>query len=443
MSKKLGVETEKRMKKNLLDKTTMTNTLWSFFGKIIAMIFLVLLDVIAARLLSVDGYAEWVFFFSILTMLFYIGWMGINTSAKVYVSKSANICDRNKRIQAALILRLIISFGICFLIFLIVPHFAEYLGYPLKYPELKTLLEMAAVLVFFNSFTELFKEICIGLEEYKYLFILTISEYAGYFIYSALILFACKKVHAIPIGYFISGICILILGYYILKNKIGFRKEKVDAYCRNYMKNIMKYALPIAVISFGGLILIEMDTFMLGLLSTKREVATYSIAKNLCSKATHVNYALTIGTMTSFSVLTVENISEKRKKFKKISILNWSITVAISAVMLVLSVIAITIVYGKEYQMAGNVMRLLVPYYVLYSVSNFYSTFLDFRGKAHFRSICYMSIIIINLVLNYVLIPVWGAKGAAIATDISLIPYTIAVIIGTVLEFRHQLKTIG
>ena len=49
MSKKLGVETEKRMKKNLLDKTTMTNTLWSFFGKIIAMIFLVLLDVIAAR----------------------------------------------------------------------------------------------------------------------------------------------------------------------------------------------------------------------------------------------------------------------------------------------------------------------------------------------------------------------------------------------------------
>lgn len=420
-----------KLKNNSLIK----NTSYSLLGKIIAMLFLVLLDVIAARMLSVENYAEWVFFFSILTMLFYVGWMGINTSAKVYVSKCVEARERDNCIRASLMLRTVFSIIIAILIIIIMPRVAGYLGYPYKYPELKTLLCMAAILVFFNSFTEFFKEIFIGLQKYKNLFIITACEYGGYFLFSVIMLLYSSVVQSIALGYAVSGICIFFLGFFLLRNEIGFWYKNTDIHYKKYIAPVLKYAFPVAVISFGALILVEMDTFMLGLFSTKAEVANYSIAKSFCSKATHVNYALTVGTMTTFSVLTAENIIEKRKQFNKLNKINLLITFGISSVMVVFSTIAIVMLYGEEYRAAGTIMRLLVPYYALYSISNFYSTFLDFRGKATFRSICYISIIIINLALNYLLIPIYGAKGAAIATDISMVPYTVLVTIGAFKQF--------
>ena len=103
--------------------------------------------------------------------------------------------------------------------------------------------------------------------------------------------------------------------------------------------------------------------------------------------------------------------------------------------MFLFSTIAVSVFYGIEYKMAGVVMRFLIPYYALYSISNFYGSFLDFRQQAKFRSICFISVIVINLTLNYLLIPIYGAEGAAIATDISLIPYTLAVTVCAFLEF--------
>lgn len=431
---------KKAVIKKIMRSTILKNTSYSLAGKIIAMLFLALLDVLAARMLSIEGYAEWVFFFAILTMLFYVGWLGINASAKVYVSKGSNERDRDNCLRASLTLRFIASIAICMVIFLIVPGFAGYLGYPDKYTHLEILLEMAVVLVFFNSFTEFFKEVFIGLQSYKLLFAFTTCEYIGYFLFSAIFLSITRNVQAITFGYAVSGACMLILGFYFLNQKIGYQHKNTDFHYKEYIVPIVKYAIPIMVISFGGMILVEMDTFMLGLLSDKVEVAAYSIAKNLCSKAAHINYALTVGTMTTFSVLTADNIKEKTQQFKKIDMANIVITAGISLGMLIFSTIAITLIYGVEYLLSGIVMRYLVPYYALYSISNFYSMFLDFRGKAHFRSICYISIIVVNLILNYLMIPKYGAKGAALATDISIVPYTIMVAGGTFLEFYRWRK---
>lgn len=110
----------------------------------------------------------------------------------------------------------------------------------------------------------------------------------------------------------------------------------------------------------------------------------------------------------------------------------------ISAVMFLAGTMAVSALYGMEYRKAGVVMRFLIPYYVLYSISNFYGTFLDFREKAKFRSICFISVVVMNVTLNYLLIPVYGAKGAAVATDLSLVPYTIAVVVCAFVEFRKM-----
>ena len=316
------------------------------------------------------------------------------------------------------------------------PRLACYLGYPEKYPDLRWLLLFSAVLVFLNSFTELFKEIFMGIGSFKSLFWVTVVEYFGYFAFSFIGVLLLDDIRAIAIGYLIAGVLVEVVGWTILYRQNKNRLKLVDRSFGDVIFPILKYALPIALISLGGLILIEMDTFMLGMFSTKKNVATYSIAKNLCSKATHVNYALTVGVMTSFSVVTPENREEKRKEFNKAITMNIGITLVISACFLLFADIAVRILYGELYLRAAALLRLLVIYYALYGISNFFSSFLDFKNKAGIRSVFYMSVILINLVLNYIWIPRYGAIGAAVATDLSLVPYTIFVTVGALREWK-------
>lgn len=415
------------------------NISYSFLGKIIAMLFLTLLDVVAARLLGVDIYAEWVFFFSIATMLFYIGWSGINNSSKIFISKCKSDTEKINTLAATSLLRSAFSIFISLLIAYIMPHFAIRLGYPDKYPNLLWFLRFVPLMVFFNSFTEYFKELYMGFNRFKELFILTVAEYCGYFIFSVAGLLICRDVRLIAVGYLISGIVVSIVGWYMLIRDHKDLFYLLNKYFTQKIWPVARYAVPLVLVCFGGLILVEMDTFMLGLMSTKEDVAVYSIAKSLCSKATHVNYSLTVGVMTSFAIIDKENIQQKKRDFFKAVKMNTLVTAAVAICFQLFADLAVMILYGNEYSRTAGLLRLLTIYYVLYAISNFFSVFLNFRGQAGFRSICYMTIVVINFTLNYLWIPRYGAAGAAMATNLSLVPYTGLVIWQSIREWRESI----
>lgn len=416
--------------KNAVHDLSMGNVIYSLAGKIMAMALLILLDIFIARILTINDYAEWAFFFSILSMMFYFCRLGINVSTKIFIAKQQTRESINLYISAAMRLRIKTSILIGTIILFISQFLAQNLGYPTKYEHLNILMYIAGILAILNSFTEFFKEIFIGLNYFKELCVITILEYCGYLIGGAFWAFIFKSTVGIAIGYITSGIIVCFLELYLLRKK-GFTYIYTPKSISFIAKDIFKYALPMAVISFGGFILIELDTLMLGLLSTKYELSIYSIAKKICSKAAHVNYALALGVMTSFSIITPQNREEKKHKFYKISTLNTLIIIFISLLIYFGADFSIYLFYGKQYINAALIMKLLIPYYILFSISNLYSGFLDFQKKGTFRCMCYLTVILLNTILNYILIPIYGAKGAAIATAFSLLPYTIFMVIAT------------
>ena len=420
------------MFKGIFQNSIFKSASYTLCGKITAMLLYMAFDIACARILAPEEYAEWVFFYAVLTMMFYIGWCGINTSAKVFVSKESNREGTARIIRVSFLLRLIVSTVISVIFVSISAPFADFLGFPDKYPNLYRLCILAGLLIFFNSFSEFFKELFMGLGDFKKLCGITILEFAGYFLWSLMFLLIFRRVEAAALGYVCSGVVVFAFGIVCLRHisTAGIQPRKEDEYCLT-VKKILEYAIPIVISSIGGMILVEMDTFMLGVLSTKAQVANYGIAKNLCSKATHVNYALTVGCMTSFSILTVENIKEKRSKLLKTSNCNLLISLSVVGTFLVLGTFMITLMYGGEYQEAGRILKYLTPYYFMYSVSTFFATFLDFQGKAKARSICYCTVVVLNLCLNLLFIPRFGAVGAAVATSLSLVPYTVLVVIIT------------
>lgn len=400
-------------------------------AKIVAMLFAFMLDILLARILGVDDYAEWTFFYTTVTMMYYLAWFGINSSVKVLVSKQTTDLDTGVCIRAGLILRTLVSLIFSVAILACSKQIAIIFGYPEKYSNLLFLYKCAGAMVFLNSFAEFFKELNIGLQKYKNLFWVTLNEFGWNFLFGALGACLFKSVIGVAWGYLFSGIIILIAGFTGM-GKIRYDRKTNGIKCRRMLKEIFRYALPLAVTGIGGMILTEMDTFMLGIISTKQQVSIYSIAKQLCSKAAHINYALATGTLTSLSVISAADREAKTAELKKISNVNLMITGFVSAAFIIAGPFAIRILYGNAYQGAGTILVWLVPYYILYSISTFFSMFLDFQGKAGVRSISYCLVLMINFILNWMLIPKYGAVGASIATGMSLLPYALIVLIITV-----------
>lgn len=59
-------------------------------------------------------------------------------------------------------------------------------------------------------------------------------------------------------------------------------------------------------------------------------------------------------------------------------------------------------------------------------------------GHAKIRALWFISVIVINFSLNYLLIPKYGATGAAVATIASIIPYTIYCIYDVWKIFKNK-----
>lgn len=428
----------------LLSTEKYQNIFWSMVSKGIITILYFIGDILTARMLSISEYGEWAFFYSVVSIMFWIGWFGLNISAKIYAARCGeNEKLRSKYIKIALRVRIIIS-SIFFLVFLIsASPLAKNLGYPQKYVNLKMLLIIGCFMTFANSLNEFYKEQFLGMNKFVKITILAIAEYGGYVVFSLIGILIFHNSIGVAVGYLAALIISAIVGKLMLDTEYD-RKIKVDkCESRQKSKEVFKYAMPILIISFGALILLEMDTLMLGMFGEKEDIALYSIAKKIVSKAVSVNDAFCAGVIVTFAVITPKNVLEKEKEYKKLIKENTLLTLIITIGMLVVGPLLIKFMYGSEYSYASRLLILLLPYYVITALSHFFASIMDFQNLAKERSWYFFSTIAINFILNILLIPRWNSLGAAIATIVSVIPYAVLTFMSNLRMFRKYKKRRG
>ena len=212
-----------------------------------------------------------------------------------------------------------------------------------------------------------------------------------------------------------------LIGSYLLYAKF-YRKNKIYAE-NDFVNKILKYSIPLFFISVGFLIATEVDTVMLGLFSTDAEVGTYAVAKQIIIKLPHISLAMVMGTMPVFAKLNEDNKEELKKLFFKLLRTNALIFAIIAIGIVFLSRIFVPLIFGVEYNSSVLPLQILTIYLVGFSFSIFLSTFLDYQGLAKKRAVNLSVSMVLNIVLNLILIPDYGAVGAAIATSISYLPY--------------------
>jgi len=186
-------------------------------------------------------------------------------------------------------------------------------------------------------------------------------------------------------------------------------------------KELLKDSWPLILSGLAVVIYLRIDQVMLGQMVGNEAVGIYSAAVQISG----VWYFIGIGVVSSVypALIEAKEISEKsyNEKFQKLYDLMVLLSVPIAVIVMFLSSWIIDVLFGAAYKAAGEILFVHI-----------WAAIFVFLGKASSKwffienrqiLILYRSVIgaLINVALNFLLIPEYGAVGAAYATIISYV----------------------
>lgn len=390
--------------------------IWSLLSKGSTVVFFLSTNIYLARSLGVGNYGLWSLFLSVITIVFTFSYFGINPATGKFVAQYNETVKLKGVLLTSIKLRLLISLFFAITFFLAHRILADILGYP----ELTILFYCGVPLIFLSGLVEYLKAVYMGLHRIKYFFIVSILEHGLKFIFVVGFLYISNSVISVVNSYAFALLITCCVGFYFLYSRFYKVLESNDY---DFKKDIINYSYPFIFISIGTIASTEIDTVMLGVLSTTNEVGIYAVAKQIVLKTPHLALAIAMGTTPVFAKLNNRNKGEFKNKFKKLFRNVSGIYIIIALSIIFISPIIIPMVFSVEYTNSVLPLQILSLYSFMFAVVIIIDSVLNYTGKAKVRAYSISIVMVLNVLLNYCLIPIYGAVGAAMATTISFIPY--------------------
>ena len=184
-------------------------------------------------------------------------------------------------------------------------------------------------------------------------------------------------------------------------------------------KRLLKQSYHYLIAGLITILYAQVDRVMLGNMLDKTAVGYYSAALTISTLWSMIPTAL----IQSLSPILYEAASKSRSQFlrrlrQSYAALFW-LNALYSIFVCVLAYWIILFLYGKDYLAGTNALRIVVWYYGLSTMSTLNQVYLaNDRKDKYINSFCIAGLVT-DVVLNFVLIPVMGINGAAIATLIT------------------------
>jgi O-antigen/teichoic acid export membrane protein len=184
------------------------------------------------------------------------------------------------------------------------------------------------------------------------------------------------------------------------------------------LKEMLSFGLPLVPAGLGIWIMTMADRYFLQFLSTSQELGLYSLGY----KFGMVVQGLIVGPiMLAWGPFLWSVAKEKNAKEIYSSVLTYFVVVGM-AVALVLSVLSkevLQVMAAPAFYAAYRVIPLIAVSYVLYGCCYILSPGINLERKTKYFAVIVVVGSVVNLGLNYLLIPDYGMMGAAVATVIA------------------------
>ena len=208
------------------------------------------------------------------------------------------------------------------------------------------------------------------------------------------------------------------ISVYILFKKLDKPNDKSEFFT---ITQILKTSSPMALSAIAYFIMQSIDIIILSIYEGFDQIAYYSVSVKLAM--------LTTLALMSVNIVIAPRIAEiyENQKMQKLQMLiKHSTRIIFSISICVLSVLfsfseEILSLFGQGYVIANNALLFLLAAQFFNAVSGPGAIYLNMTGRQKTLNKILVSALIINISLNFYLIPTLGINGAAIATLASLI----------------------
>jgi len=419
-------------RESLADQT-IRGSIWNVFSSFIQRGGALIFTLILARVLLPEKFGLYNLVLAIALILMTFSYGGINQTFIRYMAEG--IKGRRKKSKSYFKYILKLKVAVLFIVSTILVLIAYPLSvYVFKKPEIFAPLLFASLYIFVFSLEGLFTSFFFVIRKVKYVgHKEIIYQSSRILLVLALVLFVSPKpsIAQMILVLIIASILALLYSYYRIHKEAGYLFGKTEKLARGDKSRISKFMIFLTLGSISFIFFGQIDTIMLGVLILDASFIGFY-------KAAFVLSASIGGLLTFTNVLLPIFIQIKEKNLEQAfnKVLKYSMVLGIPAAfgLAVLGDYLLVLVYGHAYLAATlplYVLSLLIIFGIL--VSLFLNLFSIKEKPSEYLPLL-ITVIIINIILNYVLIKylssyslILGATGAAIATIFSWFLYSLGL----------------
>ncbi len=229
---------------------------------------------------------------------------------------------------------------------------------------------------------------------------------------------------SVHLSYVIGTLSMLIGAYFVFSFIIKITPIKTKK-SKKIKKELFSYSWPLMFVYIFANLYSWIDVFVIGYFKSTSDVGLYSAAVPIAVLILFVPNLF----MQLFAPLINRNYAQKKSHLiKDLSqqIGKWTFTLNLPIIIILILFpgVIINFLFGSEYSPAAIPLIFLTIGYLFYSqfIPSFNLLNMMKKSKLSLFNIIISSIF--NLILNFILVPIYGINGAAVATMISLIFFT-------------------
>lgn len=209
------------------------------------------------------------------------------------------------------------------------------------------------------------------------------------------------------------------LGLILIYLKKGGLEERWS-FSLKEARYLLKESWPLIVSSAAWVIYTKIDQIMLGQMQGDFAVGVYAAASRLSDVANFFPIIIITSVFPSILIYKKENPSLYIQKVQSLYYFTVTAVIIGSLLITLSSKLIISLIYGDAYTGASSVLNIHFWSIVFSTLSAISGRYMINDGMQKITMTRHLLGVIINIPLNYYLIPIYGVEGAAIATLISL-----------------------
>lgn len=384
-------------------KKFISNTSWIIGGKVFQMLISLLITSITVRYLGPANYGlinytnAYVAFFSSICTL------GLNG---VIVNTMVNHRDEEgKIIGSAIVMRLVTSVVSMFAVYLLIREVGNN----------DTLLIKIALLQYVSVIFASFDTINFWYQSNLMSKVATIIQSVAYIImslYRVVILILDKDVtwfaFAVSLDIMFVGIALLLSYFKNGEKKLGFSIK--------WCKIMLSQSYPFIISGIMTTVYAQMDKIMIGNMMDQTSVGLYSTAIVITGLWAFIPIAFLDSARPIVMAEKKRSQDSYVRRLKQLYAFIIWLSFAYAVAMTIFSKYVILILYGKAYLASRSALVITVWYCAFSYLGSAKNVWMICENKMKYETVLTFIGMICNIVLNFVLIPLLGIVGAAIAT---------------------------